>query len=336
MRGPLDVLCEDWIQNPDVDTNILAHVMEVRARMQEAKDIVEQNAKIAQKKQKEYYDQKDREMNLQQGDEVLLLLPSSTKKFVAQWQGPYRVIRRIGKVNYEIEMADKGGRKQIFHINHLRKWHDRVCQVNAVIEDGDGIEEYQWSNKHAMRLGCHLSPDQQRESQQLIRAFPQVTKDAPGQTHGIFHKIRTTDNIPVRQKPYRIPQAYRKQVMKELEDMEKAGIIQKSESEWASPLVIVKKKDGGLRLCVDYRKLNQITKFDAYPMPRIEELLDSIGNAKFIKTLDLSKGYWQVPMKKEDQEKTAFTTPKGLYQFTTMPFGLSGAPATFQRMMDEL
>ena len=98
--------------------------------------------------------------------------------------------------------------------------------------------------------------------------------------------------------------------------------------------MIVTKKDGGARLCVDYRKLNQITKFDAYPIPRIEELLDRIGDAHFITILDLAKGYWQVPMSPEDREKTAFVSPKGLFQFVTMPFGLSGAPATFQRMMD--
>ena len=84
---------------------------------------------------------------------------------------------------------------------------------------------------------------------------------------------------------------------------------------------------------LDYRELNQVTKYDAYPMPRIEEMLDQIGNAHFITTLDLAKGYWQVPMSEEDKEKTAFV---GLFQFVTMPFRLCGAPATFQRMMDSV
>ena len=121
--------------------------------------------------------------------------------------------------------------------------------------------------------------------------------------------------------------------MTELEEMERDGIIVKSSSEW---VVIVTKKDGEIRLCMDYRQFNQITKFDAYPMPRIEEQLDRVGDAEFITTLDLAKGYWQVPIEREDKEKTAFTSPRGVYQFTTMPFGLNSEPATFKHMMDNI
>ena len=121
--------------------DILSYVMNIRNRMETAKEIVEDNAKAAQAKQKVYYDQRAWEMNLQPGDKVLLLLPSRTKKFVAQWQGPYQVTRRTGKVNYEIRMSDKGGRKQVFHINHLRKWQERTYEVNAVIEVREKIAQ---------------------------------------------------------------------------------------------------------------------------------------------------------------------------------------------------
>ena len=112
------------------------------------------------------------------------------------------------------------------------------------------------------------------------------------------------------------------------------GIIEVSTSDWASPIVLVKKKDGSLHLCVDYRRLNSVSQFDAYPMPRVDDLIDQIGQAKFISTLDLTRGYWQVPVAEEARHKTAFITPFGLFQFIVMPFGLSGAPATFQWMMD--
>ena len=337
VRGPLDVLKEEWIHSPEAELDILSFVMDIKERMQLAKEVVDNNVKEVKAKQKEYYDRKAKEVEFKAGDKVLLLLPSSSKKFVAKWQGPYRVIKKMGRVTYEIEMPDKGNRRQIFHVNHLKGWKERPCQVNAVIEDGDGIEGYRWvDTKGKIQFGTQLSEDRKEELQNLLRKFQTVTKDTPGRTNTATHHIRTTDHSPIRQKPYRIPQAYLEKVMTELEEMERDGIIEKSSSEWASPLVIVKKQDGGLRICVDYRQLNQVTKFDAYPMPRIEELLDKVGNAEFITTLDLAKGYWQVPMHEEDKEKTAFTSPRGLYQFTTMPFGLSGAPATFQRMMDNI
>ena len=123
--------------------------------MEKGKQIVEDKARVVQAKQKAYYDQKTWELNL--------LVPSRTKKFVAQWQGPYMVTRRTGKLNYEIRMPDKGGHKQVFQFNHLRKWHELTCAANAVIDVGDGIKEYRWNNGHQPWFGQHLSVNQQKE-----------------------------------------------------------------------------------------------------------------------------------------------------------------------------
>ena len=112
------------------------------------------------------------------------------------------------------------------------------------------------------------------------------------------------------------------------------GIIEPSTSEWSSPIVLVKKTDGTLRFCIDFCRLNSISEADAYPMPQIDNLIDCLGQAKYISTLDLTRGYWQVPLSENARAKTAFATQSGLYQFTVMPFGLKGAPATFQRLMD--
>ena len=111
-------------------------------------------------------------------------------------------------------------------------------------------------------------------------------------------------------------------------------VIRHSVSPWSSPIVLVYKKSGKLRFCVDYRKLNQITRNDAHPLPRISDLLDSVKDAKYFSTLDLRSGYWQIPVEPEDCQKTAFATQSGLYEFMRMPFVLKTAPATFQRAME--
>jgi hypothetical protein len=118
--------------------------------------------------------------------------------------------------------------------------------------------------------------------------------------------------------------------------MLQAGIIRESSSPWAFPVVVVKKKNGKLRFCVDYRKLNEVTIKDSYPLPRVDELIDTIGAAKWFTTMDLASGYWQVEVKEKDRPKTAFVTRYGLYEFNVMPFGLTNAPATFQRVMDQV
>lgn len=116
--------------------------------------------------------------------------------------------------------------------------------------------------------------------------------------------------------------------------MEARGIIEPSN--WFAPIVVLGKKDGTLRLCVNYWWFNNVTRADAYPMPRIDEMLDGNGQAQYINTLDLTQGYWQVPVVEESWQKTALTTPRALYQFTVMPFGLCGATTTFQCLMNWL
>jgi hypothetical protein len=116
--------------------------------------------------------------------------------------------------------------------------------------------------------------------------------------------------------------------------MLKAEVIEPATSEWASPIVLVAKPDGSARFCVDYRKLNAITVRDSYPLPRMDECIDSLGDAKIFTTLDCNSGYWQIPVRPEDREKTTFTSLEGLYLFLRMPFGLRNAPVTFQRFVD--
>ncbi len=184
--------------------------------------------------------------------------------------------------------------------------------------------------------GDHLSPSQLTDVARLQREFADVFSPRPGRTNLIQHHIETEPGVVVRSRPYRLPEHKKKVVQSELEAMLEMGVIEESRSDWASPIVLVPKTDGSVRFCVDYHKVNAVSKFDAYPMPRVDELLDRLGTACFYSTLDLTKGYWQIPLSPLSKEKSAFTTPFGLHQFVTLPFGLFGAPATFQRLMDKI
>ena len=148
--------------------------------------------------------------------------------------------------------------------------------------------------------------------------------------------IVTGDSHPQRIPARRMPLAVRREVAKQLRDMQKAGVIQPSVSPWSSPVVMVKKKDGTQRFCVDYRALNSVTRGDTFPLPRIDDLLDQLGNSRFFSTLDLASGYWQIRLSQSSREKTAFSVPQGLFEFQVMPFGLTNAPAVFQRLMQQV
>ena len=153
-----------------------------------------------------------------------------------------------------------------------------------------------------------------------------------GTFHGVKHKIDTGDAKPIRQRMRRTPLGFESEEEKHLQQMLKMGVIRESNSEWASPPVLVRKKDGTVRWCVDYRALNNITVKDAFPLPRISECIDALHGSTLWSTLDLQSGYWQVELdSEEDMAKTAFITKFGLFEHTRLPFGLCNSPATFSR-----
>ena len=163
-----------------------------------------------------------------------------------------------------------------------------------------------------------------------------LEEDERGETDMIEFEINTGDEPPKKQAARRIPYAARQEVIDQLERMQRIGVIRPSNSPWLSPVVLVRKRDGTLRFCIDYRVLNSVTKPDVFPLPRINDLLDQLGKSKYYTTLDLASGYWQIKVNANSQEKTAFTTHQGLFEFRVMPFGVMNAPAVFQRLMQRV
>jgi hypothetical protein len=188
-----------------------------------------------------------------------------------------------------------------------------------------------------LSIDTDLTAEQQAQVRQFlkdnIRMFA-INPSGPPITPVVKHRIDTGTAAPIRVKPYRSSQTEWEIINKHIKEMLKNRVIRHSSSPWAAPVVLAPKADGSLRFCVDYRRLNVVTKKDVYPLPRIEDTLNRMKNMEFYSSIDLASGYWQVEIEESDKEKTAFITTSGLYEFNVMPFGLSNAPATFQRLMD--
>jgi len=184
-----------------------------------------------------------------------------------------------------------------------------------------------------------LTPAQQQQLESLLAEYEHLfsTDENPfGRTHLTEHSIETGSAKPIHQGLRPTSPTERAVVQEEVRKMLETGAIRPSTSPWASPTVMVTKKDGSIRFCIDFKKLNDVTKKDVFPLPRISDLLESLASARFFTLLDAASGYWQIPVAERDIEKTAFITTDGLFEFLVMPFGLCNAPATYQRLMNRL
>lgn len=190
----------------------------------------------------------------------------------------------------------------------------------------------------------HLNNGENDKIKRLISEFSDIfyhKGDDLSFTNDVKHNIPTGDSGPVYSRAYRYPEIHRDEVNRQIKEMLEQGIITSSSSPYNAPIWIVPKKEdkGGnkeWRIVIDYRKLNAVTKEDKYPIPLIDDILDKLGRANYFSTLDLTKGFYQIEVNPEDREKTAFSTSDGHYEFRRMPFGLKNAPATFQRMMNNV
>ena len=209
------------------------------------------------------------------------------------------------------------------------KWEIGIAEV---VEEEPNLPRMEIDEVGLPTVPEDLSPKKKKELEALLSEVHDVFAGKRlklGNTPVIEHEIH---------QPYRRQNPeVRRQEQEQLKDMLKQEIVRPSFSVWGSPVVMVKKKDGTLRFCIDFQKLNDVTVKDAHPLPRIDDTLEALKGAKIFSTLDLKSGYWQVPIKEEHKSKTAFWTSSGqLFEFNRLPFGLCNALATFSRLMDNL
>ena len=167
----------------------------------------------------------------------------------------------------------------------------------------------------------HLNQTQRDELKMLILEYEHLFPDIEG-------------SKPIKQHPYGMNPTKVQYLREEIRYLLDNDFIEPSQSDWSSPCILVPKPDGTFHMCTDYRKVNSVTKADSFPVPRMDDCIDNIGQAKYVTKFDLLKGFWQIPLTDRAKEVSAFVTPHGLYQYKVMPFGMKNSPATFQRLIN--
>ena len=363
VRGPLSIVKEEWEDlNPDdVKQSAISYILDARDRLKRMVTLANSREIKEKGRQKKYFDKKTKERDLKVHDKVLLLLPTSTNKLMAEWKGPYEVIDQVSPVDYTVKLNKKTSKT--FHINMMKKWHERqeddkndeeniedtldedednqfhsICFISNKEEDSSytDIENPLLVPQESLsdiKMDSLLSDDQKQQLLDICKEYEDVLTDIPGRTNLIEHNVVLNSETPIYKRPYTMPYAVRQKVEEEVKNMLNAGIVEKSKSAYGAPIVVVQKKDNSIRLCIDYRGLNENTIFDPQPMPKLDDIFNKLGKAKFISKIDCTKGFWQIPLEESAKEKSGFVTPFGHYQFNVMPFGMVNSGATFVRLM---
>ena len=274
----------------------------------------------------------------------------------ARYFGPYVVKKKESDLNYVIVTPDRRKQQQSCHVNMLKPYFGRTKTERCanIVSSGsytrDTAEELdelsnlsqtpKLSNSDILQQMDsklnHLEPRQQADIERLVRDYSHLFLDVPSRTAMISHDVDVGDAAPIKQHPYRLNPSKQEYLNKEINYLLKNDLIEPSQSSWSSPCILVPKPDGTYRMCTDYRKINNITKTDTFPIPRMDDCVDKIDNAKYASKFDLLKGFWQIPLTERAKEISAFVTPKGLYQYKVIPFGMKNSPATFQRLINRL
>jgi hypothetical protein len=347
VRGPMAVLKQIWTDDHAMEEvrTTYQYVTDLRNKLEEVCTLAHGNLERAKAEQARHYNKKAKARTFEVGEKVLLLLPREHNKLQVSWQGPFVVTAKVGGQNFKIKMQHK---EKLYHANLLKRYREREPAVVATIvseevEPSAGAADAVLScplttteTVSDVKFEGTLTKDQQAAAESLLARFTDVMTERPGRTTLVEFSLKLMDDTPIHCKPYPLPHEKLEVVRNELKAMVALGVIEPAQSPYSSPVVLVRKRDQSHRFCIDFRKLNRVTEFEVETLPDPEYIFAKVSSARYFSKLDLSKGYWQVPVKKEDRAKLAFATAEGTYQWLVMPFGVQNAPSVFTRMMRKL
>ncbi len=327
VRTPLDALYHGLYEAEMDKLSVCDWVMRMAERLERVRDSAALRVSKSRESRMQYLNRGTKLRVFKVGDLVLYRVPGMTCKLADSWEGPYKVLEKKGAVNYKIGKIGKEKHSKVVHVNCMKEYRERasISRLDVVVEE---------QSEESSILSGVCDGYKEEDIQGLLSEFDDVFSEVPGNTDRVTMTIDTGDSQPIRQTPYSVPLGIREKVRDELKNLEDCGIIERCDSSWASPLVPVRKSDGGIRLCVDYRKVNAVTEKEPYYIPGFDEMVEKVGTGKVLSKVDLAKGFHQVLVEEKDRDKTCFVCPFGKFRFRRMPFGLTNAPSVFQRLMD--
>ena len=362
VRGPLQIVKDKLLSDNTVEeVTISQYLQRLKEHFESIHNFARNNLTKSQQEMKSRYDKNVKVRKFNVGDSVLAFFPIQGSPFKSKFSGPYVVDKCVNNHNYIIRTPDRRKDTQLIHVNLLKKYNapshtvlscsrdtnvnNSKCKDNTNFQDLNEENEIpSWNNCTNQTILAslpqylqQLDESQQKDLMDLLHLYEDICSDVPQECKCIAHVVELVPGTrPIRQQFYRLSEEKRKLMKQEVEYLLKNGLAKPSKSPWASPCVLVPKPGNKVRLCTDYRKLNSVTIKDSFPLPRITDILDSIGNAAFLTQIDMLKGYYQIPLTDTAKIMSAFITPFGLFQYERLPFGMSNAPATFQRMVNHL
>lgn len=347
LRSPLQMLRETW-EGRGEDPTVVEYVLKLLDRLNRSRDIAESNMKDAQEKAKRYYDKTAKPRTFTVGDRVMLLKPSTKNKLEVQWEGPVEVLHKLSDTNYVVSTSGKRRIQKVYHSNLMKLYKQRETVMGLTVNHPEevsfecpevGRSEGGFTVEQVIEKAVMVSalePRQLVDMKALIGEFQDIFAGKLGRTDLVVHDIELTTEQPVRSKPYRVSPRQREIMEREVKRMLDLGVIEPAESDYTSPLILVEVPGKEPRPCVDYRRLNLVTKDQTYPIPNIEERVERVSAARYISTLDLTRGYWQVPLSERASRYAAFISPLGTFKPRVLSFGLKNAPYCFSSLMDRV
>ncbi|GFW84672.1 retrovirus-related Pol polyprotein from transposon 297 [Trichonephila clavipes] len=311
LRTPQTLVYEEWMEEGNTSQSVVEYILQLNNRLKRCQDIAITRMKECQLKRKTWYDRDAVERKFVEGDLVMVLATSKQNKLEVNWIGPGKVLSRISDTNYVIDLPGRRDRSTIYHVNLLKPYHRRPELESLVVEevsdDIEGDAEIPYPDKQCTKFDYHeilresqvqlkLSPSQIDELKQVITKNKDVFSPGPGTTHLMRMDIELISDKPIKTKPYRMSPRQINILREEIKRLLELGVIEIGQSDYTSPLILVESPNKDPRPCVDYRRLNEITRAEFFPLPNMEEIVEKVSAAPYVTVMDLSKGYFQIPL----------------------------------------